>query len=116
MLGFGLTVAGIGLSTVFLELCLLIVVIYVISAVARAIEGKKPDAGVNVQQQSLAPATVPVQVPAESEDDLIAVIAAAIASLDMGSVRITAIRRVTGVSGSTWSHAGRMDTMSVRQF
>ncbi|MDX9872921.1 MAG: OadG family transporter subunit [Clostridia bacterium] len=114
MLGFGLTVAGIGLGTVFIELCLLIFVIYIISAVAKAIQGKKPEAGANVVQQPAAPAAVQVEA-LESDDDVIAVIAAAVASLEMGSIRITAIRRIAGVGGATWSQAGRLDTMYARQ-
>jgi sodium pump decarboxylase gamma subunit len=116
MLGFGLTVAAIGLGTVFSELVLLIFVIYAISAVTKAISGKKSEAGVSpAQQQAAQPAAVQVQ-EANDENDIVAAIAAAVASLNLGSVRITAIRRICGSSAPTWSHAGRLDTMNSRQY
>lgn len=114
MLGFGLTVAAIGIGTVFTELILLVFVIYGISAIANAITGKKSEAGVSPVQPSVAqPAAV--QAQEENDDGIVAVIAAAIASMGLGGVQITAIRRINGVSGPAWSHAGRLDTMNARQ-
>lgn len=113
MLGFGFMVAFIGMGTVFIELCLLIVLIYVISAVTKAITGKKPEAGLSTaQQQEAQPAAVQVN----DENDIVAAIAAAVASLELGNVRITAIRRISACTAPVWSHAGRLDTMNSRQF
>jgi sodium pump decarboxylase gamma subunit len=114
MLGFGLTVAAIGIGTVFTELILLVFVIYAISGIANIITGKKPKAGASTAEQNVAQPAV-VQAQEENDDSIIAVIAATIASLNMGSVKITAIRRINGVSGPAWSHAGRVDTMNSRQ-
>lgn len=41
MLGFGLTVAAIGMGVVFVELIFLVFVINAITAAAKSIEGKK---------------------------------------------------------------------------
>ena len=114
MLGFGLTVAAIGIGTVFAELILLVFVIYAISGIANLITGKKSEAGAGTAQQMVAQPAV-VQAQEANDDDIVAVIAAAIASLSMGSVQITAIRRINGVTGLAWSHAGRLDTMNSRQ-
>lgn len=118
MLGFGLTVAAIGMGTVFLELVLLIFVIYAISTVTKAISGKKSEAGVSpAQQQAAQPAAVQAQIQeTNDENDIVAAIAAAVASLDLGNVRITAIRRISACTAPVWSHAGRLDTMNSRQF
>jgi len=113
MFSFGLTVAGIGIGIVFFELALLIGVIYMITLVAKALTGKKntlPEKKVAVE------AAAPVIIEAEDNDDEIAaVIAAAVAYLTQGTSVVTAIRRVHGVSGPTWSLAGRQETMSARQ-
>ena len=115
MLGFGLTVAAIGIGIVFFELVLLIFVILLITFAARAIEnrktaipGKKPE----ITVQNAAPAIVKAE---NDDDDVIAVIAAAVACMTQGASVVTAIRRVQGVSGPIWSQIGRQETMSVRQ-
>jgi len=115
MFGFGLTVAGIGIGIVFFELALLILVIFVITFAARSIENRKT----TLKEKKTEPAVqvaAPEMIAAEDgNDDIVAVIAAAVAYLTQGTSVVTAIRRVPGVNGSTWSQAGRQETMSVRQ-
>ena len=115
MLGFGLTVAAIGMGIVFSELVLLIFVIMLITTVSRAIAnrsnvlpGKKPE----ITVQNAAPAIVEAE---NDDDDIVAVIAAAVACMTQGASVVTAIRCVHGVSGPIWSQTGRQEVMSVRQ-
>ena len=117
MFGFGLTVAGIGIGIVFFELVLLIFVILLITFAARAIENrKKPALPEKKAEIAVQAAAIPAQIAAEDNDDEIAaVIAAAVAYLTEGASVITAIRRVNGTSGSAWGQAGRQETMSARQ-
>lgn len=114
MLGFGLKVAAIGIGTVFLELVLLVFVIMFITKITRMITGKKPEAGVTSKGQTV---TQPAQTSIQgNDDDIIAVIAAAIAAMGSQDIHITAIRRITPVNAPVWSHAGRLDTMNSRQY
>lgn len=119
MLGFGLTVAAIGMGIVFFELVLLIVVIKLITMGSRAITGR--NGAQQPQQKPAPPAQAVVAAPAEikaaedDEDEIAAVIAAAVAYLTQGTAVITAIKRIQGTTGTAWSQAGRQETMSLRQ-
>jgi len=116
MFGFGLTVAGIGIGIVFFELVLLIFVIMLITFVARSIENRKKPGLPEKKAEVAVQAAAPVQAAAEDNDEEIAaVIAAAVAYLTQGASVITAIRRVNGTSGAAWGLAGRQETMSLRQ-
>jgi len=116
MLGFGLTVAGIGMGTVFAELVMLVGVIWVISSAAKMIEGKKNPVTVKTEQpQVVQAAPAPTVAAAQDDDDVAAVIAAAVAAFSKGTMVIKAITRMPGVQAPSWSMAGRQDTMSLRQ-
>lgn len=117
MFGFGLTVAGIGMGIVFLELILLIFVIYLISSGAARINGIKSPKSVKPVQGKAEPAPVAVsqsEQAANDNEEVLAVIAAAIACFD-SNVRISTISRIKGADSPVWSHAGRHDVMSARQ-
>lgn len=116
MFGFGLTVAGIGMGIVFLELILLVFVIYAISKCAGLINEKKQSQGTKPVQVTAEPAPLAVsqEVP-NDEDDILAVIAAALACCGQDAKRIASITRTKAAAAAAWSHAGRQDTMSLRQ-
>lgn len=120
MLGFGLTVAFIGIGIVFATLAFLVLVIWAITACARIVDRPKTEAG-TVQKTALIetkPQEKPEQAGLSGEDDpeVIAVITAAIASVLQGPVRIATIKRLPANAASPWSSAGRTEVMSLRQF
>ena len=111
-LGYGATVAVIGIAIVFIVLALLIVSIYALGAVMQKMTGEK-----KAPAQTAAPAPAPVAAPApvveepvveEVVDDaeLIAVIAAAIAAFTDSDKQLV-VRKVRRVSG--WNRAGRAE-------
>ncbi len=66
-----------------------------------------------VESKVEAPATAPVAaVAVQSNDDVIAVIAAAIASYGYSFSQIACIRRVSG--GEGWAQAARVEAVTVR--
>ena len=110
-LGYGATVAVIGIAIVFIVLALLIVSIYALGAVMQKMTGEKKAA----PKAAPAPAPTPVAAPApvaegpvveEVVDDaeLIAVIAAAIAAFDNSGKRLV-VRKVRRVSA--WNKSSR---------
>ena len=109
-LGYGATVAVIGIAIVFAVLALLIVSIYALGAVMQKMTAEK-----KAPAQPAAPAPAPVAVPApvaeepaadEVVDDaeLIAVIAAAIAAFDNSGKNLV-VRKVRRVSA--WNKSSR---------
>lgn len=116
MFGFGLTVAGIGMGIVFLELVLLVFVIYAISKCAGLINEKRQPQGTKPVLATAEPAPLAVsqEVPSDG-DDILAVIAAALACCGKDAKRIASITRTKAVGAEAWSHAGRQDTMNLRQ-
>ena len=118
MLGFGLTVAGIGMGIVFFELVLLVFVILAISKTAALIDVKKNVKSAEPLKTTAAAQAVEIQsleAEAGNDDDLVAVISAAIASFSSRGMTIKAISRLPGINASAWSQAGRIDTMNLRQ-
>jgi len=109
-LGYGATVAVIGIAIVFLGLGILIAAIYLLSGLLR----KMLSAGEKKAAPAPAPAPAPVPAPvaepvveeAEVVDDaeLIAVIAAAIAAFDNSGKRLV-VRKVRRVSA--WNKSSR---------
>ena len=106
-IGYGATVAIIGMLIVFAVLALLIACIYVLGAVMQKLTGEKKAAA-----KPAAPAPV-VEEPAAEEvvDDaeLIAVIAAAIAAFD-NSGKTLVVRKVRRVSA--WNKSSRQEQVS----
>jgi len=113
MLGFGLTVAAIGMGVVFVELIFLVFVINAITAAAKSIEGKKTPAVVEPVKREEVPAAA-VRAD-EDQDEIIAVISAVAAYLGQSGTTVKAIRRLSGVPAPVWSAAGRLETMNLRQ-
>lgn len=117
MFGFGLTVAGIGMGIVFVELVLLIFVIYLISRGVAQVNRIKSPKSVKPVQEKAEPAPVAISQGEQAVNDneeVLAVIAAAITCFD-SNVRISTISRIKGTDSPVWSHAGRHDVMSARQ-
>lgn len=120
MLAFGLTVALTGVSIVFLALVFLIIVIKGITYAAKIMESPKTQAPAAIKAEQPAAPILEARVEAQNnqpddEEEIIAVISAAIASLSRVPVAIKTIRRLPGERASVWSHAGRVETMSLRQ-
>ena len=114
-IGYGATVAVIGIAIVFAVLALLIVCIYALGAVMQKLTGEKKEA----PKAAPAPAPVPaapapvVEEPVAEEvvDDaeLIAVIAAAIAAFD-NSGKTLVVRKVRRVSA--WNKSSRQEQIA----
>ena len=118
MLGFGLTVAAIGMSVVFAELVFLIFVIMLITKAAKLIANRKaPPASAEKTPENVSPAALAIaeNAPDDAPEDIVAVIAAAVACLTQGRGVVKAIKRVQEVNGSAWGQAGRQETMAGRQ-
>ena len=114
-IGYGGTVAIIGMLIVFFVLALLIACIYALGAVMQKMTGEK-----KAPKAAPAPAPAPVAVPApvveepaaeEVVDDaeLIAVIAAAIAAFD-NSGKTLVVRKVRRVSA--WNKSSRQEQVT----
>jgi sodium pump decarboxylase gamma subunit len=112
MLMFGLQVAIIAMSIVFIALMALMFVIQGSSAFFQ----KKTDEPKVVAVPESTPAPAPVEAAPVQKDDneLAAVIAAAIAACGH-QVVVKSISRVVGTSGAVWAATGRTDAMSLRQ-
>lgn len=110
-LGYGAVVAVIGLAVVFVGLILIIASIYAISWVLNKLTGKKKEKAPKAEAAP-APVAAPVEAPVAEEinvsddNELIAVITAAIAAMDGGSKNfvIHSVRRVAG-----WKNAARAE-------
>ncbi|MBR3928502.1 MAG: OadG family protein [Clostridia bacterium] len=112
-LGYGAVVAIIGLAVVFVGLILIIASIYAISWVLKKLTGGKKEKAPKAEPAPVpAPVAAPAVEPADEEievtddNELIAVIAAAIAAMDGGSKPfvIRSVRRVAG-----WKNAARAE-------
>lgn len=110
VLMYGLTVTGIGMLFVFVGLAILIGLLMLMAQVFKKLDKKKDDRKVEVSNSAVQglPAEVTFEnVGAEmSQDELIAVIAAAIAAYDGGSksLIVKSVRRVSG-----WKNAARTE-------
>lgn len=113
-IGNSLLVAVVGIAVVFLGLCILIALIWVLAKATESM-GKKKEA-----PKPAAPAPAPVAAPvveetaAENDDALIAVITAAVACMmDEGSA--FTVRRVRRISAApAWQKAGREEQIYSR--
>ena len=115
-LGYGGTATVIGLLIVFAGLTIIIVSLKIMAAVFKMVENRKaaklaaqaPKAEAPVPSAEPAPAEAPVETTDDNE--LIAVIAAAIAAFDFGNgnkpVKIKSIKRVSG-----WKSAARTEQL-----
>lgn len=112
---YGLQVAGIGLVVVFTGLIILIFCISAMAKIFKAINARKEEKAAAARPVPAAPAPVrapaaaPQPVAAEEEEtdpELIAVIAAALAAFDE-SGKTMVVRRVRRVSG--WNRTARAE-------
>lgn len=108
----GLKVTAIGFSTVFVVLTMLM---FIITAFGKFVSGleKKPEAAPKVaapapQAAAAAPA------PKQDDNELIAVIAAAVAASGDSTKAVRSISIVNGTSGASWTVASRADAMASR--
>lgn len=107
---YGLTVTGIGMLFVFAGLAILIALLMLMAQVFKKLDKKKDERQVEVS--NLVAQEPPAEVEFEnaeadmSQDELIAVIAAAIAAYDGGSKNLVvkSVRRVSG-----WKNAARTE-------
>jgi len=113
MLTYGLKVALLGMGTVFVALYVLMLLIGVQSSIL-APKPKKKVEEVKTEAAPVEPAPTAPTEAKEDEDEIRAVIAAAIAACGQNVV-IKTITRVTGTSGTAWAANGRTDAMRLRQ-
>ena len=118
-LGFAFLIMLIGLMIVFFGLIILICLIKLMSIIVGALTGKK--------KEQAAPAPAPVVVPepvAEAaaeetgleNDELIAVITAALAAFNKDGNKTLVVRSVRRAAAKTpaWAKAGRADQLAIR--
>lgn len=114
-LGFSLIVMVIGMVTVFVGLVLLIGLIKIMEKLTSNLgQGKKKAA--KAAEAAPAPATAPVveEVPVTDDNELIAVISAAVAMMmeDGSAFTVRRVRRVT--NAPVWNKAGREEQVYSR--
>ena len=110
-LGYGAVVAIIGLAVVFVGLILIIASIYAISWVLKKLTGGKKEKAPKAEPAPApvsAPAAEPIieEIAVTDDNELIAVITAAIAAMDGGNKNFV-VRSVRRVSG--WKNAARAE-------
>lgn len=115
-LGFSLIVMLIGMLTVFFGLVLLIGLIKVMQMLTSNLgQGKKKKAA-KAAEAAPAPAAAPVveEVPVTDDNELIAVISAAVAMMmeDGSAFTVRRVRRVT--NAPVWNKAGREEQVYSR--
>jgi sodium pump decarboxylase gamma subunit len=110
---FGLQVAALGIGIVFVALVFLIFVIKGMTKATELSEVKKNTDNSMIIKKEAVPQEAPLI--AEDDDEIMAVIAAAVACLTQGKLRIKTIRRVKEENVPVWSAAGRQETMCLRQ-
>ncbi|MFZ5752999.1 MAG: OadG family protein [Bacillota bacterium] len=107
---FGLQVSIIGMGVVFVALYFLTFVIRAIELAVGKPAGKKPEA-----QAPVVETVEPVAVKAQDdEDEISAVIAAALAAFMGSGYTITSIRRLPVQPAAAWSSAGRNQVIQER--
>ena len=119
ILQYGLSVALVGISTVFVGLIILIGLIKLMEMIMTGGKGKK-------KAEAPAPAAAPAPVAEEAveetdDDELIAVIAAAVAAAmeQAGEENTTgfvvrSIRRINNANAPAWNRAGREEQVYSR--
>lgn len=118
-LGFSLSVAVIGMAVVFFGLVVLVFLFKLMSAVVRAMTGRKAKKQAAIEAPAPAPAQIapPAPAPAQEDDgELAAVITAAVAAMmgtSQSGIVVRSIRRV-GVNVPSWNAAGRNDIINTR--
>ena len=112
-LAFGTQVMLLGIGIVFVVLVFLIFLIKIMTKVTNIFKAKKDTSKFVVMEKDLAPQEESLYIQDDSE--IIAVIAAAVTCLSQGKMKIKTIKRVKEEYAPAWSHAGRQETMHLRQ-
>ncbi len=108
----GLQVTAIGFGTVFVVLMILMIYIGVQSNILSG--GKKTEAA---PKATPAPAAAPAPTPAapkQDDNELVAVIAAAIAASGGSTKAVRSISRINGTAGPSWTVASKNEAMASR--
>lgn len=119
ILGEGSIVFAVGLTVVFAILAFLILVIDINSKIVHAIEGKKkPTPLTSEPKEVVSQSIVSAETTDEEDEELVAVITAAVMAIFAGSnsssdIRVKAIRR-TGRTSPAWNVAGRDEYLATR--
>lgn len=115
MVGAGITTL-MGMGITFIVLILLWGCIAVMTKFTY--RPKKGDKAPQTTDAAAAPSGAETVTAAAADDSLIAVISAAIAAYEGGSVNNFVVRRIRRISGETtaWSEAGRADCIDSRKF
>lgn len=130
---YGFQVALIGMTVVFFGLIILIAMIYVMGAILklsasdgggagkdlggpdRALADRAPDPGSDQDELAAVIAAAIAASESESEDEAVAAIAAVLAVLDQEEqAPVRVMSREAGGSSFAWSVMGRIETMGVR--
>lgn len=118
-LQYGLSVAVVGVATVFVGLIILIGLIKVMEITISALTKKKAAAPAAPAAPAPVPETVAVEETAEDDGELIAVIAAAVAAAmeaagedDASGFVVRSIRRIN--NAPAWNRAGREEQVYSR--
>jgi len=115
MLTYGIKVAFLGMSTVFVALLILMFLIQAQSNFLAPKPKRKedPTKEVNSNSNKEQPAAIKT-VENDDADEIAAVISAAIAACGH-QVVIKTITRISGTNGSPWTISGRTEAMNLRQ-
>lgn len=111
---FGLQVAMIAMSIVFLALFVLSVCIQLQEKLFRKTEKKPHDKSEKSVKKEPVPAVISPEIQEDNQEELIAVIAAAISACGH-QVIVKNIKRVYGNTGVPWPAASRTDNMNLRK-
>jgi sodium pump decarboxylase gamma subunit len=111
---FGIQATLLGLGIVFVVLVFLIYLVKFMTRVLNTSEAKKEDKPEPVVSPKET-VSQEQQLNAAGDEDIIAVIAAAVACLTEGKMKIKTIKRIKEEKASAWSIAGRQETMYLRQ-
>lgn len=110
---FGLQVTVIGFGVVFLALYLLTILIQLQENFFQSYRKKSLDKTQVVKTEQI-PVIVTPEIKEDNQEEIIAVIAAAISACGH-QVIVKNIKRVYGNTGVPWSTASRTDNMNLRQ-
>ncbi|MGI6144242.1 MAG: OadG family protein [Clostridia bacterium] len=111
---FGIKVALLGMGIVFVTLVFLIYIIKFMTKVINVSETKKKNIPEPVASKNEM-ISQEQQMNVADDAEIVAVIAAAVACLTQGKMKIKTIKRVKEEKFSAWSIAGRQETMYLRQ-
>lgn len=111
---FGLEVTVLGVVIVFIALTFLIYLIKVMTKLTKVSEKKaNTPESISAKQETVFSGEPAVL---ENNEEIVAVIAAAVASVTQGKMKIKTIKRIQDEKTSAWSRMGRQETMFLRQF